>query len=149
MSTISVFDPAAAMWRDLTITLPYNWAYISTVAVGTDIFLCGGHMDRVCLVWKILSIEACLMWKILSRKACLVGDIMSRKACLVGKIMSKEACLVGDIRDRKVCLVGVIIRSKASLVGDIIRRKACLVEDLFLWGGRRGGHGMEGQEAVE
>ena len=46
MSTISVFDPAAAMWRDLTITLPYNWAYMATVVVGTDIFLCGGPMDR-------------------------------------------------------------------------------------------------------
>ena len=46
MSTISVFDPAAAMWRDLTITLPYNWAYMATVVVGTYIFLCGGPMDR-------------------------------------------------------------------------------------------------------
>ena len=44
--TISVFDPAAAMWRDLTITLPYNWAYMATVVVGTDIILCEGHMDR-------------------------------------------------------------------------------------------------------
>ena len=89
------------------------------------------------------------MWKILSRKACSVGDIRDSKVCLVGVTIRNKACLVGDIRDRKVCLVGVIIRSKACLVGDIIRRKACLVEDLFLWGGRRGGHGMEGQEAVE
>ena len=44
--TISVFDPVAAMWRDLTITLPYNWVYMATVVVGTEIFLCGGHMDR-------------------------------------------------------------------------------------------------------
>ena len=41
-----VFDPAAAMWRDLIITLPYNWAYMAIAVVGTDIFLCGGHMDR-------------------------------------------------------------------------------------------------------
>ncbi len=27
--------------RDLTITLPYNWAYMSNLVVGTDIFLCG------------------------------------------------------------------------------------------------------------
>ena len=46
VSTISVFDPAAAMWTDLSISLPYNWAYMATVVVGTDIFLCGGHMDE-------------------------------------------------------------------------------------------------------
>jgi hypothetical protein len=34
------------MWRNLTITLPYNWAYMATMVVGTDIFLCGGPMDR-------------------------------------------------------------------------------------------------------
>jgi hypothetical protein len=34
------------MWRKLTITLPYNWAYLATMVVGTDIFLCGGPMDR-------------------------------------------------------------------------------------------------------
>ena len=41
-----MFDPDAALWRDLTITLPYNWVYMATVVVGTEIFLCGGHMDR-------------------------------------------------------------------------------------------------------
>ena len=35
---ISVFDPAAAMWTALPNTLlPYNWFYIATVVVGTDI----------------------------------------------------------------------------------------------------------------
>jgi hypothetical protein len=41
------------MWRDLTITLLYNWAYMATVVVGTDIFLCGGHMDRDQGEWVI------------------------------------------------------------------------------------------------
>ena len=41
--TISVFDPVAAMCRDLTITLPYHWAYMATVVVETEIFLCGGQ----------------------------------------------------------------------------------------------------------
>ena len=27
--------------------MPYNWAYMATVVVHTDIFLCGGHMDRI------------------------------------------------------------------------------------------------------
>ena len=45
ISTISVYDPAAAMWRDLTTTLPDNWAYMATVVVGTDVYLCGGHME--------------------------------------------------------------------------------------------------------
>ena len=45
MSTTSVSDPAAAMWRDLTITLSYSWAYMANVVMGTDI-LCGGHMNR-------------------------------------------------------------------------------------------------------
>ena len=53
MSTISVFDLTAAMWRDLTITLLYNWAYMATAVVGTDIFLCGGHMDRDQGEWVI------------------------------------------------------------------------------------------------
>ena len=47
MSTISVVDLTATMWRDLTITLLYNWAYMATAVVGTDIFLCGGHMHRI------------------------------------------------------------------------------------------------------
>ena len=35
---ISVFDPAAAIWTALPITLlPYNWAYMATVVAGTDI----------------------------------------------------------------------------------------------------------------
>ena len=35
---ISVFDPAAAMWTALPITLlPYNWFYMATVVAGTDI----------------------------------------------------------------------------------------------------------------
>ena len=46
VSAISVFDPAAAKWKDLTITLPFKWAEMDTVVVGTDIFLCGGHTDR-------------------------------------------------------------------------------------------------------
>ena len=33
------------MWRDLTTTLPENWAYMATVVVGTDVYLCGGHME--------------------------------------------------------------------------------------------------------
>ena len=45
ISTISVFDPAAATWRDMTNTLPDNWAYMATVVVGTDMYLCGGHME--------------------------------------------------------------------------------------------------------
>ena len=45
MSTISVFDPTAAKWRDLTTTLPYNWAFMGTVVAGTDVFLCGGTID--------------------------------------------------------------------------------------------------------
>ena len=56
VSTISVFDPAAAMWRDLIITLPYNWAYMATAVVGTDIFLCGGHMDTVSAACEQLSV---------------------------------------------------------------------------------------------
>ena len=42
----SFFDPAPVMWRDLNITLPYNWSYMATMVAGTDIFLCVGHMDR-------------------------------------------------------------------------------------------------------
>ena len=35
---ISVFDPAAAMWTALPITLvSYNWFYMATVVAGTDI----------------------------------------------------------------------------------------------------------------
>ena len=33
VSTNSVFDPAATLWRDLTITLPYNWAYMATMGL--------------------------------------------------------------------------------------------------------------------
>ena len=35
---ISVFDPDAAMWTALPITLlPYNWFYMATAVTGTDI----------------------------------------------------------------------------------------------------------------
>ena len=43
---IPFFDPDAAMWRDLTITLTYSWTLMTNVVTGTGI-LCGGpHMNR-------------------------------------------------------------------------------------------------------
>ena len=53
VSTTSFFDPAPVMWRDLNITLPYNWSYMATIVAGTDIFLCVGHMDRDEWEWAI------------------------------------------------------------------------------------------------
>ena len=47
MSTISVMDPAAAKWTDLSISLPSGWAYMDTVVVDTDVFLCGGLIENV------------------------------------------------------------------------------------------------------
>eukprot|EP00092_Neocalanus_flemingeri_P015715 GFUD01017009.1.p1 GENE.GFUD01017009.1~~GFUD01017009.1.p1 ORF type:complete len:597 (+),score=175.10 GFUD01017009.1:93-1883(+) len=45
VDTISVYDPAAATWRDLTTTLPESWAYMRTVVVGAEVFLCGGELE--------------------------------------------------------------------------------------------------------
>ena len=58
MSTISVIDLTATMWRDLTITLLYNWACMATVVVGTDIFLLSGlSMMRVAKKEVYASLE--------------------------------------------------------------------------------------------
>ena len=47
MSTISVMDPAAAKWTDLSISLLSGWAYMDTVVVDTEVFLCGGNIENV------------------------------------------------------------------------------------------------------
>merc|ERR1719369_2751782 len=46
VSSISVLDPAANKWTDLSVSLPHNWAYMASVVVGIDVFLCGGHMEE-------------------------------------------------------------------------------------------------------
>ena len=44
MSTIPVFNMKGPGYHP---ALPYNWAYMATEVVRTDIFLCGGYMHRI------------------------------------------------------------------------------------------------------
>jgi len=46
VSTISIMDPSSAKWTDLSTSLPCSWAYLDTVVVDTEVFLCGGHVEH-------------------------------------------------------------------------------------------------------
>ena len=60
VSTISVYDPAADRWRDLATTLPDKWAFMDTVLLGTDVYMCGGYIEMAGELATRVLIKFCL-----------------------------------------------------------------------------------------
>ena len=78
--------------RDLTITLPYNWAYMSNLVVGTDIFLCGGHMDRDTGEW---STNVLMKYDISDNQCSMVRSVHKARSTAGAAILRGNIYVVG------------------------------------------------------